>query len=218
MRRIDNLVILGRAFPQQLKDGRISCCTAGWSPTLGLIRIYPTDYKSEKLKRWNIVSIKVEHNPNDWRHESWKILDSKDWRNVDDKIEVKGTYPKDKRLELIEKTIPKHCPNTLNDIRTSLGLVEPKILDYEFKENKKGEEILRIHYNCLPRCFSASFHNQQVLEYGVYEWIRKNPDYRDKVVDNLHLMEDDWKKYFLIGNSYRAPRSFMIIEILRFKR
>lgn len=72
-RIIDDLIILGKAFPQELKDGRITCCTAGWSPTRGFIRIYPIPPESEKLKRWNIVSTKVERNLNDWRDESWKI-------------------------------------------------------------------------------------------------------------------------------------------------
>lgn len=215
---INDLIILGRAFPQHLKDGRISCCTAGYSPTQGLIRIYPTDYQSEKLKQWNIVSVNVERNPNEWRKESWKIIDSNDWEHIDDKIEVIGQLPREERITLIETTIPKSCPNKLNEQKVSLGILCPKIISYYFAKNRKGHEVLRIRYKCTPECFIKGIsHDAQVLEYGVDEWIRKYPNSKEGVIENLHLLDDTWRKHFLVGNGYHTPRSFMIISIIRWK-
>jgi len=41
-RTIDDLIMLGRGAPDTMRDGRVTICAAGWSPTLGFVRIYPT--------------------------------------------------------------------------------------------------------------------------------------------------------------------------------
>lgn len=217
MRVINNLIILGRAFPQKLKDGRRSCCAAGWCEGMGFIRIYPTYWLSKKLKRWNVVNVNVEDDNGDWRKESHKIINSKDLKNMDEQIEVVEEYPKNKREKLIID-LHKTCPSILNNEKKSIGIVKPKILKTYFSENKKGKKVLKIKYVCEPNCIvKRGFHDSQVLEWGVYEGLRKVNN-KQKIIDSLHLFDEEYNKYFLIGNGYHTPRSFMIISILRFKK
>ncbi len=215
---LDDFVVLGRAFPETLRDGRVSCCTAGYSESVGLCRIFPTHWLSKKLKRWNVISVPVDlakHVSSEWRNESWKIKDSKNWKDIDNKIKIVGKLTGSDRLKLLHK-IKVNCPAKLNEQKTSLGIVKPNINSYKIKDTEKGRKPY-INYNCFPECFCKG-HKQQLLEYGALLWIKNNPDKEDEVFENLHLNDDDWEKWFLIGNSYRAPRSFMIISILRFKK
>jgi len=225
-RIIDDLVIIGKAFPQILQDGRATCCTAGWSPTRGFIRIYPIPPFSEKLKRWNIISAKVEINPSDWRDESWKICDSKNPEEALRNVKVVGKLNRKEQIRLIKEILPNQCPCGLNEKRISLGIVKPKIIDTLWDGDK-----LKIKYECEQDCLLSSTytkkdgttkiyspHKQQVLEWGVYEWVRKHPEKKKEVIDNLRLFDKDYDVYFFVGNSYKAPTSFMIISILRFKK
>ena len=82
---IDDLIVLGRAGPELISDGRHTICLGGWSPTRGFIRIYLTHMYSE-AQRWNVIQLPVE-NGDDYRNESWKIEGSKDeWDNLHEKI------------------------------------------------------------------------------------------------------------------------------------
>jgi hypothetical protein len=217
MRVLNEVIVLGRAFPQELRDGRISCCTAGWSKELGFIRIYPTYWLSKKLNTWNIINVNVEDDGGDWRKESYKIVGSKEIENIDSQIEVKGMLSREDKIKLLTE-LGKSCPVALNGLKKSLGIVKPFITKAYYAKNKKGDNILRVKYLC-DRCFvQRGYHDAQILEWGVYEFLRKNPNRENEAIDNLHLLDNDWEKYFLIGNGYRTPRSFMIISILRYKK
>ncbi|MDQ7027951.1 MAG: hypothetical protein Q9P01_06615 [Anaerolineae bacterium] len=83
---LDDLIILGRACPEPLQNGRVTVCLAGYSYEHGLIRLYPT-HPRMKMKRWDIVKIEVERNQQDTRAESWKIVGSRsNWDDLDKQI------------------------------------------------------------------------------------------------------------------------------------
>jgi len=114
-----------------------------------------------------------------------------------------------------------------------LGIVKHKIVkayfdqrtDYDSKIQTTllGEEMFktiknypiqpRIRYKC-ERCKNTNGHNQQVLEWGVYEWIRKHPDNIDQVWNNLGLFSDKSQIFFFVGNQFLHRTSFMIIKII----
>jgi len=234
---LDDLVVLGRGAPNNLKDGRISSCVACWSPRVGLIRLYPTSWYSRKIRRWNVIRVEVYQAPGDWRRNSYKIKDSKNFKTIESKIEIVGRIPYPNRHDLIRRISQGYpvnlfyddyqvvednftCPDELNKLHQSMGLVIPfKIIEHKF-EGKK----LKIHYKCQRttpwsyNCESKNGHWATVLEDGVYQWLKKNPTKKERVISNLHLYDDWYMKYFLIGNGVYTPRSFMIISIFRFKR
>ena len=233
---IDDLIVLGRGCPEQIRNGRITVCTAGYSPTYGFVRIYPTKIDTP-IKRWDIVRVPVERNPKDTRRESWKIVGSKrEWSRLSEKIEVVGVLPEKERLILVHHLVDK-CVNVLNREKRSLGIIKPTIKrcyfsekeDYDattqltllgypvFKTRNKYPLVPRIHYRCSG-CESRRGHDQQVLEWGFYEWIRKHPDKKEQVWENAKLNSPEHVIYFLVGNLFRHRTRFVIISVLRFPR
>jgi len=227
------MVVLGRSSPDTLSDGRSSVCVAGHSKTHGFIRLYPTRMDSP-LKVWNIVSVAVEKNPTDNRTESWKIKGSKtEWRNLSSKIDVVGNLPDSARLAYVNAAV-SGCVADLNDSQRSIGIVKPterscylaERLDYDpdIQKTLYGGAVPsdkhsfkhqpRVHYRC-SECKRTNGHDQQILEWGVYEWFRKHPGKEKQIWENLFLKEKNQDIFFLVGNQARWLTSFMVISILR---
>lgn len=230
---IDDLVILGRAGPEQLDDDRATVCVGGWSHSHGFIRLYPTRMDMDELKRWNVVSIPVvQDRSHDSRSESRKIDGSRrEWSELNDKIEVVDRLDRSEQRELVEEDIPYLCSKTLEDLRYSLGIVKPtKILDTDIKPpkddqvesgeiSKNNRKRLYIEYECED-CRLKTHHNQHCIEWGMYEFWRKHGgEYDDdEVVNILGLNDDDYDVYFFVGNMNHQRTAYIIISVLRFKR
>jgi hypothetical protein len=233
---IDDLVVLGRSSPDTMKDGRVSVCVAGYSPKAGFIRLYPTRLDSP-LRMWSIVKVPVERNDQDARVESWKIEGSKsEWPRLSDKITVLGKLERGKRLAFIMPLV-SGCVADINDRRKSLGIVKPiskrcyledrEDYDSSFQMTIFGKVLIsdkhkyglqpRVEYKCIG-CKASQAHDQQILEWGVYEWFRKNPGREEQVWENLFSRESQQEILFLVGNLARHPSSFMVISILRIPR
>lgn len=236
--RIDDLIVLGRGVPEQISEGRITVCCAGYSPSRGFIRIYPTRVDSN-LKTWSIVSVEVERNPQDTRLESWKFPDSRNgWDRINDHIRVMGIYPESGRMGLMDR-IKSNCVGDINNARLSLGVVAPTIRRaylgvnqmhlrahqplFEFIEHSgivtKRDYFAepRLAYSCGPDCKSKNGHDMQLLEWGCYQWILRNPGKAQQLWENMGIDSDLWTHFFLVGNQARRRTSFMVISVLRQK-
>ena len=242
---IKDLIILGQAAPVELKDGRKSICTAGWSPNEGMVRLYPVP-TSTKSRMWSKVEVPVVRNKQDVRYESWKIQGSKsEWGGLYRKIRDSGKVTaKPERLSLLAKIMHDHsygCVNELNDERGSLGIITPEILDCYFEDRAKFEKTIQmtldsgvkfltsknykkipmIKYRCSDCKAKNQYHVQQLLAWEAYEWMRVNQDdpiKLNQLWDNLRLKDPDWIKYFLVGNQAYHLKSFMVISVIRFKK
>lgn len=222
----------------EISNGRRTICTAGYSPKLGFIRIYPTRLDMP-LRRWNVVKVPVERpvRPRyDGRPESWKIVGSRrEWHRLSQKVEVIGRYPRKKQPELVGSLVD-NCVLDIYESERTLGIIKPEILDHYFEKRdfktslqktldgrfrvKVKDEFPiepRIKYQCSGCRVGRGFHDQQLLELGVYEWIRKKPDKAEQVWENLGLDNPEYEKFFFVGNLYQYPTAFITISILRFK-
>lgn len=238
-RVIDDLIVLGNAAPDEISDNRKTVCTAGYSPTHGMIRIYPVP-PNASMHRWNIVEVPLERNPKDTRLESWKVQGSKnEWDRLASKIKVKRKLDRDEWVALLDELYSKFgvgCVEELNEKKLSLGLIKPEKFEPRFERRERHdpstqmslfatEPFLTVHnYDIQPRvtyrcssCRAKHAHDQQVLEWGVYEWIRKNPEKKEQVWENLHIGEPGYNTSFLVGNMALHRNSFMIISIFRYK-
>lgn len=236
---VDDLVILGEAVPDEISDGRKTVCTAGFSPKHGLIRIYPVP-PNARLQRWQVIEIPLERNSRDTRTESWKIQGSKsEWESLPRKIITHEKLERSQWVNLIDrlhKEFGVGCIEDLNEQQLSLGMIMPKEFKPRFEERKTHDpsvQMTLIHqepfktvhnYEVQPRmtyrcseCRSQKPHDQQILEWGVYEWLRKNPEQRDGVWKNLHIGESGYHTSFLVGNMFLHRSAFMIISIFRYK-
>lgn len=61
-------------------------------------------------------------------------------------------------------------------------------------------------------------YKQQITEWGCYEFMRKNPGKENCLKDNLRLFQDEWEKYLLVGNIHRSIKTYIIIDVLRYKK
>lgn len=229
---VNDLVILGRGAPDRMRDGRITVCTAGYSPSKGFVRVYPTRLDSP-CRMWNIVEVPLEKNPQDTRTESWKIEGSKDeWVNLGDKIKVIGLVERQERLDLITNLVDG-CIKDINSKKRSLGIIKPNIINRYFskrishdpsiqlrldgrelpKTKKQYPKVPRFTYRCSD-C-KCSKHDQQLLEWGAYEWIRKNPEKREQIWENLLLDSPKHMIFFFVGNQAFHRKSFVVITVLR---
>ena len=235
----DDLIVLGNAVPDVISDERITVCTAGYSKELGLVRIYPVPPISH-MKRWNIVRVPLERNPKDTRSESWKIQGSKsEWDQISRNIELKGSVEETKKIPLLEDLSSRFgvdCVEQLNEKLVSLGLVEPRIISYQLEAREDLEKSTQlsldseepfltiknypqrpvISYRC-QNCKTKGPHSQQVLEWGIYEWLRRHPKETQKVWENLHMKESGYYRSFLVGNLALFRTSFVIISMFRKK-
>ena len=122
---IDDLAILGRGAPDRLKDFRETVCTAGYSNKLGFIRIYPTKTTSPLVT--DVLSVEVDRDSRDTRHESWKVVGSKkEWDVLNRKINVIGKLNQREKEELIANHLD-NCVFDINDQKRSLGIIKPTI-------------------------------------------------------------------------------------------
>ncbi len=235
---IKDLVILGRACPEPLKDGRVTVCLAGWSEEHGFIRLYPTR-SNMGWKQWDVVQVEAEENERDTRAESWKIAGSRtEWENLADKVEIVGHLEdRDERRNMLAN-LADGCVNNINDQKRSLGIVKPEVIHRhwwaenpqhgnafqmglplftEFGSVKVKRDFQwepRVQYRCTD-CLSQNNHDQQVLEWGFYEWLRKEPDKKEQVWENAGFDNPARDLFFLVGNQAAHRTSFMVISVLR---
>ncbi len=187
---IDDLVVMGLAAPQHLKNGRTTVCLGGWSSTRGFIRIYPTKPDMD-IHRWDIIQIEVERNEQDTRLESWKIVGSKEeWDELYRHVKKVGRVdsPYERRQIVVNNLSP--CVSVLNTAHQSLGFVHAaKIRNAYFGPNPqygkpiqmalfsthaKGwasvkrdfEQEPRLKYSCPDCRMKQGYHDQVVLEWG----------------------------------------------------
>lgn len=237
--RMDDLIMLGNAVPDELRYLRKSVCTVAFSPRNGLVRIYPVSPRIH-IPRWSRVSASLERNPQDVRTESWKIQGSKDESEMRRNITVGEKLSRREWVNLIDQ-LHEHfgveCVEDLNEQRLSLGLIKPKNMRPYFRDRENydssmqqtlfGEEPFmtirnyalqpRLEYNCQNCKIVRGYHDQQVISWEVYEWMRNNPNQVEKVWENLHIGDPAYHTSLLVGNQARHLRSFMVISILRYK-
>ncbi len=237
-RLLNNLIILGRAAPEEMNDGRQTVCTGAYSPELGFIRLYPINPRDNIFSRWDIVNAEVERNPKDTRHESWKIKGRK--RNQREKVEVVGEYPREKRATLLYH-LEDDCVNDINEAKRSLGIIAPdEIHGLEFEEweedDAPGKQVklfedidedkpdnrddfeynIKLKYTCSGCKTKQGYHNPTLLEWGAYMGMKNTS--LDQLADNYRFTDDDYRHWFFVGNMNKYKNSFIVISVLWMKK
>lgn len=238
MIHLDNVVVLGLAVPEQIRDGRKTVCVAAYHEDLGLIRIYPCR-ADMGLSRWQQISVDLERNPSDTRYESFKLVGAKQqWDMLSQTVTTHGKINKAQRLELLGK-LQTTCVNDINTARFSLGIIKPYAMHDVWLDNnpthlKPHQARMgvvdrdgwiqtksdyphqpRIAYQCSPGCKG---HNQTILEWGAFEWMRTHPNNPQQLIENWRLHDEMYEHYLVVGNQAQHRNSFLVINVLWFKR
>ena len=161
----DDCIVLGNAVPDLISDNRYTVCTAGYSETYGLIRIYPIP-PNANMNRWNIIEIPLERNPSDKRQESWKVQSSKnEWSSLSNKIKiVKKLSSKSKQIELVDKLYEKYGVNCIQDLnrnKLSLGMIRPSIEGHELVKRPNYTKDVQTTFDYLV--YFSSIHKIPIL-------------------------------------------------------
>ncbi len=237
---LTNLVVLGRAAPEEMNDGRQTVCTGAWSPDRGFIRLYPIDPQANLFSRWDVIDAEVERNPKDSRPESWKIKGRK--QSQREKVKIKRRYPREKRATLLHN-LEDDCVNTINDARRSLGIIKPgSIEDLLFEEwddddaghvqAKLFEELeedkpnnrdefefnIKVKYTCPDCQTNQGYHKQTLLEWGAYMGLKNNPNNPDQLRENYRLGDDEYDHWLFVGNLNQHKGSFIVISLISLKK
>ncbi len=229
--------------------GQQGRCLCLWSEKTGFVRIYPVPYgyvrdweiinvelrKPSNDGREN--SFVINNYENEWNNLSKRIYAQKEITKRKTKRNKKLNRPQ--RIELLEK-LSKSTFSKIRDNRKSFGLVKPKKMKFVLKKNREASQaqatlsdlddhimnqndfafLPYLHYECEGSCASKHPHKQKIVEWGAYQFMRKNPDSKKhcmKLKENYHIGEEDYLHYILIGNIRKYPKTYIIVKLIRFK-
>jgi hypothetical protein len=180
-----------------------------------------------------VVSVEVTKSDTDHRDESYKIAGSREeWDKLFKKVNKVDELSKPDRIRLVEK-LSGDCTSVLNENHVSLGMVKPDevhsinvkdigetptqidLSGRKLRGKNDFDQKLYVEYECKG-CKQKTPHSQHVIEWGVYEYWKKNED-PTGVVEALRLNDDSYSNYFFVGNLHHQPTAYIIISVLRFK-
>jgi hypothetical protein len=217
-----DMIVLGRAAPELYKQKQ-SVTVIGYSMKHGYIRLYPTRIDSP-LKQWSICSFDALRNPKDMRRESFRLKGN--WEAQNDAIQVQGELPRADRIALARKLANRGIESLKNG---TVAVIKPLNLTASIEHaggrkiqktlggfdiiNKADYEArLMLEYYCSPSCEKK--HKHWVIEWGVYEALRKSND-PEMMLKDLHIGDKEYEKYLVIGT--KSNKKFVVVSVLRFR-
>lgn len=210
-------VVLSKSIPEYSKrDGVCYTCSLGYSPQLGLIRVYPLPIIS--MNKWDLYEIEVEKNKYDTRQESWKLSSyaRKDgWMGLNKDVRFVGKMNPEKVIHVIAKYITNSIQQ-LNVEKKSIGIIptdkyklywdvndrfinnnqlglfeDVELADFtKYTKETKGKEA-RIYFKD-----AGGEHDLQFNEWQLYEFQRKY----NATADAFRFMQN--KNMLLVGNMH----------------
>ena len=213
---LEDFVMLGKTAPEVDRQGRITVCSAGWSPELRqLVRIYPLAVENTPPD-FSVSQVRLERNHKDSRHESWKIAGDRGVEvhsGINSRFDVK--YILNDHESLIEQIPLVGSIDEANQKRLSLAVVQPQKKPSFYLERNKNycmskNQMGTKSYKYLPRLqFSLNGHTHKLkyLNQEVYQHLQP----KNKT--------DFWKisgrfKYnpkLLVGNMFAYRNNWLVI-------
>ena len=93
-------------------------------------------------------------------------------------------------------------------------------LDYDIMNQNDFAFLPYLKYECDGPCSSKSPHEQKIVEWGAYQWMRQNPDSEEhcmRLKENYHIGEENYLHYILIGNIRKYITTYVVVKLIRFK-
>lgn len=174
---LEDFVMLGKTAPEMDRQGRMTVCSAGWSPELRqLIRIYPLAVENTPPD-FSVSRIRLERNHKDTRKESWKIAGD---RSADVHSGINAKFEILRLLNdwegLVEQIPTVSSIREANLNRLSLAVVQPEqkpvfYLDRNGESKKTGGSKSFKYTPRLKFTLDGSTHKIKYLNQEVYEHI-----------------------------------------------
>lgn len=229
--------------------GQQGRCLCLWSQETGFVRVYAVPhghvkdwdiidvqvrYPNDDGRENSFVIYNYE---NEWNNLSRRIYAQKR-TNKKGKM-VHKQLKRNERIDLIHH-IPKSTFSEIRDNKKSFGLIKPSKIEFITKKNKETTisqktllsldyDIINqkdfayipyLRYECQGKCSSKHPHEQKIVEWGAYQWIRKLPNSEEfckELKNNYHIDDPDYEHYILIGNIKKYTTTYIIVKLIRFK-
>lgn len=239
---LDDFVMLGKTVPEAAKrSDRIMVCSAGYSPTLRrLIRVYPLARRNAP-KAWSINTVSLEHNPDDSRAESFRLVGDRSTgahEDINRAFARNGEISPGARSALFPKSAFVDSIAEANAKRLSLAIVQPRNMRMGFEYNPSSPESPELtlfdldaplerggrRFPYIPRLAftdgDGTERSPMYREWGVYELMRKHEylvgmteSERERYVGGaMHL---DESCSLLVGNLSNQRTAWIVISVLR---
>lgn len=236
---IEQILITVMTYPTLSKNYFETVCTAGFRMDGSWIRIYPVPHRMlrfegrQTYRKWQIIEVDLEKNPNDSRAESYHIRNIETLKILHDKIDKnktnwelrlswlrKGKKIFDNMSEILKKTYS-------DKDRISLAVLKPtEILGFVIEEEKNLE-----HYNLRLEDIRKRYKAEQMqlslfedteAERSSFEFAKKIPykfSYRFKTKDGKErtLMIEDWEIGMLYLNCVKDATPEIALSKVREK-
>lgn len=234
---LEDVVILGRAAPEQMSRGGQTSCTGAWSEHRGFIRLYPCSPQDDLFSRWDKINATVKRNEEDNRPESWKLAG----RDHSECIEKVGTYPRDQRQILLDN-LEDDCVEDIKNAGRSLGIVRPESIELKLQtwddENEdtvqsrlidemeewrpltrdEFDREIRVEFECRDCKTKQGYHNKTLLEWGGYMALHNNDIRSGSELEKYYdLYDDDYKHWIFVGNQNNQRTSYIAISLIWMK-
>jgi len=229
--------------------GQQGRCLCLWSDKTGFVRVYPVPYgyvpdweiiNAEVRLPTNDGrenSFVVNNYEIEWNNLSKRIYAQKEVNRRGNKVNRKLKRPE--QIALLE-SLSKSTFSQIRDNGKSFGLIKPKSMNFLLKQNRETSEaqatLLDLDYNimnqkdfaflpylqyeCEGPCSSKHPHEQKIVEWGAYRFMRQKPNSEEhciKLKDNYHIGEENYLHYILIGNIRKYITTYIIVKLIRFK-
>ena len=93
-------------------------------------------------------------------------------------------------------------------------------LDYDIMNQNDFAFFPYLQYECDGPCSSKASHEQKIVEWGAYQWMRQDQNSEEhcmKLKDNYHIGEENYLHYILIGNIRKYTTTYVVVKLIRFK-
>ena len=214
---LEDFVMLGKTAPETDRQGRVTVCSAGWSPELRqLIRIYPLAEKNCPPD-FSVSRVRLERNHKDSLGESWKIAGDRSvdvHERINSRFDVLGIL--NNRKGVLDDIPAVSSIKEANSRRLSLAVIQPELPPKFYLEfNKKRKSgVGTKSYEYVPRVkfsLGPSTHRLKYLNQSVYQYLGKN-------MSNLGLLQikESFKTNpkLLIGNMFAYRNNWLVISKL----
>ena len=214
---LEDFVMLGKTTPETDRQGRVTVCSAGWSPELKqLVRVYPLSTKKAPPD-FSVSQVRLERNSRDTRPESWKIQGDRDisvHENINSRFDVKSII---NDWSSLLNTIPQvGSMAEANSRKLSLAIVKPDTAPkYYFDENKSWKDnrdkVCSKSYKWTPRVsftLSGKTHKLKYLNQEAYEFMTpKSRGFFRHVASKFKSIPK-----LLVGNMFAYRNNWLVIS------
>jgi len=232
MKKTIHYTLLAKSVPEfDKRDGKLYTCSLGYTPSMGVIRVYPLPLVG--MKKWHTYEIQVEKNKRDSRSASWKLSSytrHDNWVDFSKDCKLVGVANKTKVVQYLQ-SITTPSIDVLNKERRSIGLISCNAINPYWDSNSRFINTSQIgmfddveiasftEYTKEKREKSARItfvdgdgkHDLQLNEWQYYEYQRKFGAKKDA----FRWINPSDNNILLLGNMLQYQNNWMVLGVFK---